>query len=373
MKMLEGDLSVDQICNRESIEKESFERFLRSNRRFLKAQPEDKEIESQAAKEEAFQLGVDEIDRKEERRAHRPRAQQGEHAHLTAIIEELKPLDPVDDPLYMGVDKEGKTRSFGQLLLITVGSVFGLSVVAFGLKNLLTDVPVEIPRAPAKATSGLDLSSNSQAAETILAFANATTAEEKSKHVRRPDIVLPLMEKWYATHEADDLNWDEWKGRSFFLDGRQFVSMSFFQNNSVMSFEALFEVRDEGPPLLDWESFVAYSPLSWAEFREIRPVDEMAIRVYFQPSNLYYPPFDDADIYVPANLAHPESTVPLIGYVKKRSTGGFVLRELTKGRVSETRFPVIVKLRFPPGDSVDPNLVEITDVVQTNWITKYPE
>ena len=371
--MLEGNLSVDEICKRESIDKEAFERFLRSNRRFLKAPPESDEVDLPPAKEEVFQFTADGIDPKEERRSHRPKAQQGEHAHLTSIIEELKPLDPADDPLFLGVDKEGQARSFGRIFLIAVGSVFGLSVVAFGLKGLLTDEPVAEPQAPAKAASGLDLNSNSQAAEVMLAFANATTAAEKSKYVRRPDIVLSLMEKWYAKRPADALSWDEWKGRSFFLNERQFVSMSFFQNNTVNSFEALFEVRADGPPQLDWESFVAYSDLSWEEFRAVRPVDEMAIRVYFQPSNLYYPPFDDPEVYVPASLVHPDSTELLIGYLKKRSTGGMKLRELTKGRPSDTRFPVILKLRFPAGESLDPNLVEITDVVQTNWITEYPE
>lgn len=373
--MIESNITVEDICTKTGIDEATMVRFLRFNRRNTQKTSNPK-FEPEVAKKSLLlgTSGKNATSKPADRKLLRPKSQQGETAVLHAIIVERDIVVPDDSPLEMGlVDSDGRSIPFERVFLLVIVSVFACSLLYFGLKDISSEKETVAPELVSGVPSLMsDLSYTDQAAEVLHDFVGAKTPDDKSACVRRPDIVKPLMKKWYGSHPPGKFQWDEWNGRTFALDGKNFLTVTFFNNNDLTSFDALFEIPESGRPLLDWESFVGYSPLSWDEFRDIRPVDSMKVRVYFEPSELYYPPFDDTEVFAPARLTDPQSTVPLIGYLRKGSSAALILRHLVHSRHSNARYPVILKLRFPQGDNIDPNLVEITDVIQTNWITQYP-
>ncbi len=198
--------------------------------------------------------------------------------------------------------------------------------------------------------------------EVVKKFLNATSSAELEPLVRTPEVTVPRMREWYATHE--------WKppgvktiayGRGVSVQGVM-GTMSVRLNDYTVKSVAL-----ENTPagyLVDWESWVAWSSMDWEKLFEKRPAEPVEVRVTCSLDNYYNREFDDDSQWVAVKLAHPNSERTIYGYVARDSTS--LMRMLADLQTNKT-MTATIKLHYPKNPVAD-NQVIISDYIQMGWV-----
>jgi hypothetical protein len=117
--------------------------------------------------------------------------------------------------------------------------------------------------------------------------------------------------------------------------------------------------------LLDWESFVAYSDMSWEELAEKRPTDPVRVRVTAKRIFYYNDEFTDDAKWQAVSLNSPNEQVDIYGYVLRNSA---TFQRLFNFGLSDNR-KIILNVFFPEGAKKG-NQVYIDSVVQDGWVIK---
>ncbi len=117
--------------------------------------------------------------------------------------------------------------------------------------------------------------------------------------------------------------------------------------------------------LLDWESFVAYSEMSWMELAEKKPTEPVMLRVVAKKAHYYNGVFSDEDKWQAVVLMSPNEEEPIYGYVKKKSSDA---GRLFNFGLSDNQ-GVIITVCYPEG-ATEGNQVLINSVVQSGWAIK---
>jgi len=119
-----------------------------------------------------------------------------------------------------------------------------------------------------------------------------------------------------------------------------------------------------GGYLVDWESWVGYSEIPWAELRRVKPSNPVLMRVRVSPVHYYNYGFSDDKQWESYHLTDVSGEYSVYGYVEKYSQ---MAGQLTPSKEEGRSNSMIVRLRFP-GESVGNNQVFIEDVVAVGWV-----
>ncbi len=118
---------------------------------------------------------------------------------------------------------------------------------------------------------------------------------------------------------------------------------------------------------LDWESYTAYSEMSWKDMKRIKPTEPVVLRLVVKEANYYNNDFTDEAKWQSVSLANPHETEEdLHGYVKKNSA---VEQEVTNFGMSKDGYAVTVKAYYPQGATSDDQII-IGEVINDSWIGK---
>lgn len=207
--------------------------------------------------------------------------------------------------------------------------------------------------------TGMDVMEESGNA--VKAFLTADTSTDLEKYVRTPEVTIPRMRKWYATHEwvAPGVK-ETGYGGGVQIKGRM-ASMSVRLNDYSIKHIAMERTPDGY--LIDWESWVAWTEMDWADLFKKRPTDLVEVRVICSRDNYYNRLFSDDEKWLAVKMTYPESDRSIYGYIEsKTSTLTTLLGDLKSGRP----VPVTIKIRYPEGSVAD-NQVRIEEYVQHGW------
>ncbi len=197
-------------------------------------------------------------------------------------------------------------------------------------------------------------------------FFEAKTIDERLKFVRHPKRVKPFMEDHYRRYPLKPYEYVEAKQYTIIpLENRPFVALS----ASVASggnFPVLLENTGEGY-LVDWESFVSYQPITFAELLEKRPTESVDMRVYGTLEDFYAYEFTEDLGYLCVRMTAKGTDQAIFGYVKKNEPIASELRKHLEAPEGKKKFqPFIFRMRFLPGSKA-PRSVLIEKVVSTFW------
>lgn len=197
----------------------------------------------------------------------------------------------------------------------------------------------------------------------------ADKIREKLKHVRQPDYVLGMMEKYYQQQPIERGEFDQLEKYSALdVDGVPFVYARVLMK-SGKSHDVLLEQMVDGTYKLDWESEVHYQPLSWDDFIRQRPTKSCVMRVAVKPDNFYVYQFRDSSKYDCYQLTAKNSDRSLYGYVVKGSELSIQLRQFfmrVKHLSKVTLEPMMLEIRFPEG-AIQGGCVHIDSLVAPRW------
>ena len=114
---------------------------------------------------------------------------------------------------------------------------------------------------------------------------------------------------------------------------------------------------------VDWESWVAYSEMTWAQIRETRPLEPVTFRVVCSKAQYYNYGFMDEGKWASFRLESLDRDHMLYGYVVRNSEEEKRLLRFVSEGGSPRAF--ILRLRFI--EESGPNQVIIDEVVSTGW------
>ncbi len=114
--------------------------------------------------------------------------------------------------------------------------------------------------------------------------------------------------------------------------------------------------------LLDWESYVAYSEMSWVELIKKNPEFPVEVRARVKGTHYYSGEFSDEQKWRSVRLLNPNETDILYGYVLRGSADE--LRLFDFGNSNNLAF--VLNVKYPPG-SEGSNQLLIDKVVKKSW------
>jgi len=199
-------------------------------------------------------------------------------------------------------------------------------------------------------------------------FLEAKTVEERLEHVRDPERVKPLMEKWYKQKgEEKKLPDGEVLRRDKTIeDGRYFIRL--YINFGKAGGRVFILEQTEKDIKLDWETAVGHREMSLEEFKNKQPTTPTEFRVKIKPDDFYSNQFIDKEKYASVSLSYPgDAEFKLTGYIdRNQKWAGRILGHF-ESRISPS---MIVNLRYPDGEIKDASQVEIVSIVSESWLIR---
>lgn len=192
-------------------------------------------------------------------------------------------------------------------------------------------------------------------------FLEAKTIDELLPLVRHPDITGPRIR---AFHPDGTL---EPAGMSAFNTNFELVAAGSGYTVQVRTAEyaektlAMFPTPDG--VRIDWESWVGWSEMPWADFVKTRPTEAKLFRVMLGPVDYYNFNFTDDLKWRSYRLVSPDGEHSLYAYVERDS----VLDARLLPPPDTKQIPLTLSLKFPP-DSDSPNQVLVEKWHADGWV-----
>ena len=268
--------------------------------------------------------------------------------------------------------KESRSTETGKLGTITktlpyaLSRIMALLVIAIGLL-VFKDIRFASKETPLQSPIDLDGARPSEiatrAAEAVKAYLMAATIEDKLRHVRRPVPVRPLMSDHYSRHPLMPVALRHLVVRSEYQDIARahdlYVIAAETEDDEQHSM--LLEEAD-GHYYVDWESHVAYNPMSREQLLNRKPTRPQSFRVYATLSKYYNFNFDDPRKHLALELGFPKDEGILYGYIAWDNPS---LKRMIKHLVDGEQVPMILDIQVP--ENARENQVEVTGFQQYRW------
>lgn len=207
-----------------------------------------------------------------------------------------------------------------------------------------------------------------QAEANLDAFLKAPDWRAKAAHVSDGANILDILRDYYETRKGVDPTPGALKNRQRLrLDGTEILYYSYeCASRHGNTIEAAMRRGPDGQFLLDWESFIGYSQMSWSEFKKQRPSSPQFFRAFAATSDYYNFEFaDQQGKFLALNLLSPDGVESVHGYCERASELGTQLQELLGKR--EGTAGITVRLAFPENPESN-HVVKIVELVSDRWL-----
>lgn len=197
-------------------------------------------------------------------------------------------------------------------------------------------------------------------------FWAATSWEAKLPFVADAERVKPLMKNYYEVEKGTDpVAGDASHQIHFKLNNTEVLLFTYTSPRPGGSLDMAFTASNGGKFLLDWESFVGASEVSWATFKKERPTEPRLFRVFASQDDYFNYEFGDSKRYLSFHLSSPDGFFFLKGYCERESAIGRSLSALFASGAPRMAFTL--RLAFPE-KSLSDHCVSITGVVANRWL-----
>lgn len=224
-------------------------------------------------------------------------------------------------------EEEKKRRGTGPMGLLVLVGILVLAVWGVAMWGIPKGDARLDRKAEEMAEKLLQQELDMQEAEVLMgriedivrSYLAAATIEEKLQQVRMKERVRPLMENYYRTHPLDPQVFERViQFQPIGLGSYPFIVLT-VRVESGATIGLLLEDGEDGTVLVDWESQVAYQPMSLAQYVEAKPEESMTFRVNVAYDQFYAYEFVDKERYVSLFLSERDEDGFLFGYVERGS------------------------------------------------------
>jgi hypothetical protein len=203
---------------------------------------------------------------------------------------------------------------------------------------------------------------------TIRSFFAENNVDARSRLVRHPERVRPLMETYYGTNPISANRHLRTKLlQSLTLDNRANFWMASVELEDHSSHNLILEIVDSGEPRIDWETLVCHQPLKWDSFVTERPAGtSFDFRVYVEPDNFFSHEFADSNRWSCFRLSALGSEEILFGYANANEELNQQLMAILN-KNPDRKSSMILRLTIPEGLQSRRGVV-IEKLVSPRWI-----
>ncbi len=205
-----------------------------------------------------------------------------------------------------------------------------------------------------------------QAFDVAKQYFSAATAAEKSKFVHLTDDTRPLFDRYFQKHPAASLT-DAVLAKA--IPGTGMVLLE-CELPSLQRQHQCVVVELGGQMLLDWETASWFQEANLTEIRQSQP--RTPVRVAARVSaDTYYNFGFDAGGWECFRLSYPGFEHDLFGYARRDSAEQTTLTSLLTPLIAGER-PVsaVLEIRYPAGENVPVNQVEIVRILSEDWVIR---
>ncbi|MGB2402210.1 MAG: hypothetical protein ACPIA7_02245 [Akkermansiaceae bacterium] len=263
---------------------------------------------------------------------------------------------------------------------ILSGSLLGVSIILMGIwlmmqsaddqtmTVLIDDKQTEFSAATDKADIVEDDQGRmvQESKKIIERFLTTESVSELEKLVRTPDVTMPRIRAWYED--------DAWEAQGFRVLG---YKKSIAIDDEIVSMDVQLKdftvrsisvVKTDNGYKIDWESWVAWSPIKWEDLFLLRPNRPVEVRVLCKRVNYYNRLFQDSNKWFAVRMSHPDFDRSIYGYIDSGMPQfyGFIA-ELLRGE----EVPATLKISYPSNTSVG-NQVTINEYLKSGWTRDLP-
>lgn len=206
----------------------------------------------------------------------------------------------------------------------------------------------------------------------IAEFLQASSVEERLKHVRDRELMEPTIRAYYGKHDPGAIAFDSVE------DWNQNADPTLPANVRPYTVvlptgerrRALVEPAVGGAYAVDWASFVLYGPMEWWEFHGAKPDQPVVFRVLASPDEYFGGDFKQGSGLICLKFVDPRhsSEEPVYGYAPIASELGRNLLS-SMNRAQGRSLPLTVTLKYPPRPGTS-NQVWIEKLVADSWYCK---
>jgi len=247
-------------------------------------------------------------------------------------------------------------------VIIVAGVVLGLGGGrASDSKSGTTPPALSLPVEASSPTTRTDLPTMAEIEVLAGKFLNATTVDELLPLVRNPQAAEPRMRRQYPDGIVPALGLTE-----FNITAESDVSsavLHFMIRTRDHEDKILHFVTSSDGTKIDWESWIGWSDMTWAEFRATKPTTSQVFRLELSPVEYFNFDFKDESKWRSYMLLSPDQEHALYGYVE---LGGLVERQVRQAGEGGGIL-LMLALRYPENAASD-NQVIIERFVNDRWV-----
>lgn len=266
---------------------------------------------------------------------------------------------------------------FAGLIVISLTALGTWGIIHISKKikqNTTAQKPVNQLNTQPRQTTGMEnfvpsTEITDTAYQLIISYLTAGTLEEKSQFVRNSDRVRPLMTNWYSRVENF--------GKEKAINVKQFGHVRMLRNetNHLLfveaavdedfrrKFFALVSPIEKVDYKIDWEVTEGYQPIPLDEFKKIRPIEPVTMRLHLTNGNYYNYAFNDETRYRCYELTFPGTDFQIYGYVERDSD---IDEQIIATAKTANTQNFMLDVAFPPS-LLSNDQVEIRALVHENW------
>ena len=208
------------------------------------------------------------------------------------------------------------------------------------------------------------------AKSSIAAFWNASSLNEKLKHVWEADRVAPLMEAYYRHHplptamseEGPNIRSNRSVSRHSEVPARFVVATVI--DSVGLSHDLLLRPKEEGY-LIDWEASVGYNASDLSKLINLRHPEPVTLRVNITPASYYNYQYADHRAFQSFAIQVTDPNEPrCYAFAARESEVAKALMRLFANR-AQRAVAVTLSMRFPEGGDEGAELLEL---VKPHWV-----
>ena len=246
----------------------------------------------------------------------------------------------------------------GVFLVLAIAAVF---LVMRDNTLPVTPIPKQATALVSKAPVFSETAFLAEAEPLAKRFLEARTIDDLLPLVRHPEITEPRIRAFYPDGKISPV------GISAFNTAEELVPVGSGFTVQIRTGEYFLKSMGLFPTSdgikIDWESWVGWSEMPWADFIKSRPTEAKLFRVILSPVNYYNFNFTDEGKWRSYQVVSPDNEHTLYAYAELFSELDTQLRPSP----DQKQILMTVSLKFPP-DSSSPNQVLVEKWHANGWV-----
>jgi hypothetical protein len=208
-----------------------------------------------------------------------------------------------------------------------------------------------------------------EATQVLSKYMDTLNWRDRVMYVHEPQRVSKLMEDYYERQQSIDpvmgALMDQGRYR---IDGTEIVLLTYRSARLVGKLEIALRQDLNGKWVVDWESLVGYSEISFKSLAETKPTTPKLIRAYVKLDDYYSDEFSDANKYLSLKLTSPDNENFLNAYCERDSViGRWVVEDLGSEANSSLVKGYTLWVSYPP-DAKSSRCLNLVQLAAGRWL-----